>query len=76
MCVLWWGVGGSGVAGVGGVLGRGGGGWSEVGGNGGGRGSPTLFPGGIFQGVPTKLNFFDEISSSGKNCGFNEGPKI
>ena len=41
-------------------------------------GSPTLFPGGIiiFQGLLTKLNFFDEISRSGKICRFNEGPKI
>ena len=40
--------------------------------------SPTLFPQGIiiFQGVLTKFHFFDEISTSGKVCQFNEGLKI
>ena len=39
---------------------------------------PTLSPSGflILQGVLTKLDFLKEISSSGKICRFNEGPKI
>ena len=30
----------------------------------------------ILQGVLTKFQFFDIISKSGKNCSFNEKPKI
>ena len=39
---------------------------------------PTEFPWGIiiFQGVLTKFQFLDIISTSGKNCRFNEKPKI
>ena len=40
--------------------------------------SPILFPKGImiFQGVLNKFPFFDKISTSGKNCQFEERPKI
>ena len=40
--------------------------------------SPTLFPREImiFQGVLNKFPFFDKISISGKNCRFEERPKI
>ena len=37
--------------------------------------SPSLFPRGIiiFKGVLAKIQFFDEISTSGKICRFKEG---
>ena len=40
--------------------------------------SPILFPRGImiFQGVLNKFPFFDKIFTSGKNCQFEERPKI
>ena len=40
--------------------------------------SPILFPRGImiFQGVLNKFPFFNKISISGKNCRFEERPKI